>query len=588
MIMKTALLFLAGFLFVRWASAADLSGAVQDEKGQPISGATVKIYTAGMRTGSSPVCPSCWADCTKSAKTDPNGAFQIKDVSDRLVFRLLILAAGFEPTFFGADPQKGPAQPRLKSRDLSTFHDKQILQGQVLGSDLKPVAGVTVEPDFNQQGLDPVAITDEPGEFALTCPNEIRNNALVFRAQGYAPLKLRDIAGGSPPLKVVLTRGVTVTGRVLNHGRPIAGIGVGIVQTEEGRSEKWLGPQTTVTDKSGAFCFPSAIPRSALALYGLMDSLSKKGAIPVRIINTGNDDTTFDAGDLAIGPAGEIKARLCETDGKLLPPQTRIQISCDVAWDWQLVDVSPDGSFRATGLPLGQRLNITAPRDHEIQKVNDGFTIDPLNNRVIGTLSQSLSDLQIDLVYKDEKTQQADRASASLEEPYAAFFAEQKFKADQTKLFIADKLEERHIFMEASQNGSSYSAAEQKGDEVLQKLLVAGFGAKVCQDYVRFENIREGLIVISWFYNPPQDQWLTQNEKEKLALALWPVQQDVVRQIDPSKHLSQEQKTAQTNDYINHLRAEGEKVLPTAKHPAFEKALAGFKQMLLRMVSQRN
>jgi beta-lactamase regulating signal transducer with metallopeptidase domain len=566
----------------------DLSGTVQDEKGQPISGATVQIYTAGMRSGSSPTCPSCWPDCAKNVKSDSQGSFQIKNVSGQLVFRLLIIATGFEPAFLEADPQKGVAQVRLKARDLGAFHDKQIIQGVVVGPDLKPVAGAIVTTEFNQEGLDPVAVTDEAGKFIFTCAHDITKNYLTFRAPGYAPRMLLDVVGGSAPLQITLTHGVVVSGRVLDQGLPVAGIGLGIAQTERERGvNKWLGPQTTVTDANGAFHFYAAIPHATLVLYGLMSSLAGKGAIPVRVIQTGADDSTLLVGDLAIVPGGEIKGRLRETDGKPFPPETRIGIGRDAAWDQQLVDVDADGSFHAADFPLGEKLSVWAPRDHQIQKVNSEFEIDPLNSRVTGTFSRALPDLEIDLVAKDERSQQAERDIQQANENYGAFFAQERFTPDQVKLFVADQLEQRRVYVKASEGGSSYSQGQRQGNEAMQKLLTDKFGAKVCGDYVDFENLREGLIVVSWFYTPPQDSWLTEDEKEKLARVLWPVEEEAEAAGDLKK-LTKEQKIVEANYFIGRFQTEGEKVLPQAKHAAYEKALAKFKEGLLQLENDNN
>src|SRR4051812_31704533 len=51
------------------APRPDLMGQVQTKEGAPIKGVTAFIETAGPKVGSSPYCPSCYADCRKSAKT---------------------------------------------------------------------------------------------------------------------------------------------------------------------------------------------------------------------------------------------------------------------------------------------------------------------------------------------------------------------------------------------------------------------------------------------------------------------------------------------------------------------------------------
>lgn len=57
----------------------DLIGQVAAHGGA-IPNATIFIFTAGPKVGTSTFCPSCYADCRKSAKTDPQGDFKIESL----------------------------------------------------------------------------------------------------------------------------------------------------------------------------------------------------------------------------------------------------------------------------------------------------------------------------------------------------------------------------------------------------------------------------------------------------------------------------------------------------------------------------
>ncbi len=52
-------------------SRPDLSGTIHNDNGSPLPNASVFIYTAGPKEGPGILCPSCYADCRKSAKADP-------------------------------------------------------------------------------------------------------------------------------------------------------------------------------------------------------------------------------------------------------------------------------------------------------------------------------------------------------------------------------------------------------------------------------------------------------------------------------------------------------------------------------------
>src|SRR5205809_679304 len=89
------------------ALGADLRGRVIAESGRPVPGATVYIYEAAPRKGWSPLCPSCYRDCGKSRTSNGEGRFIVPTLSDDLIFRVLVVAQGFKPTFqTGVDPSR--------------------------------------------------------------------------------------------------------------------------------------------------------------------------------------------------------------------------------------------------------------------------------------------------------------------------------------------------------------------------------------------------------------------------------------------------------------------------------------------------
>ncbi len=59
-----------------WAAdRASLSGRVLDRSAHPVENATVFVYHAGVKTGYSILCPSCYPDCGKKAVTSQTGSF---------------------------------------------------------------------------------------------------------------------------------------------------------------------------------------------------------------------------------------------------------------------------------------------------------------------------------------------------------------------------------------------------------------------------------------------------------------------------------------------------------------------------------
>lgn len=109
-----ALLSLVGV----WAETTrpDLLGRVVREDGTPVTNATVFIYSAAPKQGTGALCPSCYADCAKTAKTAADGTFIIESLDPDLIFRLLVVAPGCESTFVGkTDPAEGRKEIDRKS-----------------------------------------------------------------------------------------------------------------------------------------------------------------------------------------------------------------------------------------------------------------------------------------------------------------------------------------------------------------------------------------------------------------------------------------------------------------------------------------
>ena len=108
-----------------------------------------------------------------------------------MLFRVLVVAPGHEPAFFPkTDPLKGPLEARIKGRSTADIPPQNIIRGRVLDRASRPMERAVVSVDMVQQGntghgspppgTDPLAITDEAGEFALYS-KEVREPTEEFR-----------------------------------------------------------------------------------------------------------------------------------------------------------------------------------------------------------------------------------------------------------------------------------------------------------------------------------------------------------------------------------------------------------------------
>ena len=108
--------------------------------------ATVFISTAAPKTGTSTFCPSCYADCRKSAKADTGGNFNIESLDPQLTFQILAVAKGYKPKFVSkVDPAKGPVKIELEPIESSDATPDRSLRGRVLDAKGEPLESAVVE-----------------------------------------------------------------------------------------------------------------------------------------------------------------------------------------------------------------------------------------------------------------------------------------------------------------------------------------------------------------------------------------------------------------------------------------------------------
>jgi len=373
------------------AQRVDCEGIVLDTDRQPVENATVSIYTAKVKIGTSPYCPSCYADCGKRARTDEKGRFTVRALDPELRFKILVVAEGYCPTFVDdVDPGKGPIDVVLSPMATERFVPSHVMRGRVIGPDGSPVAWATVSPigkavvaktiitrrithegpnEFDplaatdeQAGtmmflapctpneVDPLAVTNERGEFLLTAKSPGLTLWVTVRARGLAPCYYRSLSAGSPIHEIRLSRGCIVKGRVVQGDMPIEGATIGVVQRDRSLGV-FFGEYTTGLRKDGRFEIHNLPPDTDYYVYGKMESFQGRGAVSVRQFRTGGDCSTVDVGELTLERGHEVTGRVILSDGESIPYKTRLLISRMDAWDSLICELDEEGRFNACGLP---------------------------------------------------------------------------------------------------------------------------------------------------------------------------------------------------------------------------------------------
>src|SRR5262249_16890664 len=149
------------------------------------------------RQGAGYICPSCYADCRKSARSVAGGRFKIESLDPALLFRILVVAPGFAPKFVGkVDPGAAPLEVELQVRDISNIPAKQLVTGRVLDPAKKPIPQAVVSVTSTHigntgygsppEGTDAVSVTDENGEFLLSSRQPFDAMDLQVEGRGLA------------------------------------------------------------------------------------------------------------------------------------------------------------------------------------------------------------------------------------------------------------------------------------------------------------------------------------------------------------------------------------------------------------------
>ncbi len=359
-----------------------LTGTVLDAaSGSPVAGATVYVYTATPRTGTSPFCPSCYADCGKRQATDARGAFHIPVIARSLIFRLVVVREGYEPTFV---PRVDPLDAKicrvaLKNVRNAAADPDHLIMGRVLDDSGQPVVGATVEP-FGKKtpggesfggnlGVELLAITNEQGLFRFHSPDPDTVLLAKVQARGLAPQIVSGLSTGSAqPHDIRLSLGTTVAGTLRNaNGRKIPGTAVVQVVHADRAGGNFVGWFEIGSDKDGKFSLPNVPAGKEYIVCVRMDSLSGSAlATARRAVTAGKDGTITGDVNLTLRPAATVTGRITLSDRKSVPGGTRILLSRYGTWDVLQATFSRDGRFTFRAVPQGDdfTLSVYVPGYH--------------------------------------------------------------------------------------------------------------------------------------------------------------------------------------------------------------------------------
>lgn len=376
--MHRLLIALSLLFALRAAASNDLTGVVVDALAKPVKGAHVYVYTAYPKVGWSAFCPSCYRDCGKHEPVDAKGTFRVAAMDPTLVFDVLAIADGYEPSFARhVDPSRGAVTIGLEPR--STPDADRMISGIVVDCDGKPVVGAVVEPNGyrtsnppgakarlprpvtvygNVPGVDKVSITDAKGAFALRIAEAEAMLDVRVTARSLAPRIDRMLVPGE--LRTIqMTDGATISGHVARGGKPVAGARVAFVQRNRA-SSGYLGRTEIATAEDGLFVMTNLGPNETYIISVPADGVAG-GVVDPSMVTVGGDGTDIDAGTLAVVPGRRVAGTIVVAQGVPVPAHMRITLTNELTGESREAEVGEDRRFVFDAVPAGPT-RITAGR----------------------------------------------------------------------------------------------------------------------------------------------------------------------------------------------------------------------------------
>jgi uncharacterized GH25 family protein len=362
--MRAQSLFLVFTLALPAADRVTATGSVIDEAtNQPISNATVMVYSAGVKKGYDQFCPTCYVDCGKRATTDEKGAFTIANLSGDLLFRLLVVHEGHSANFISkVDPAAGPSAPAKLRPRTSPADPSQIVRGRLIDNKERPVRDALVTQQgiifadgrgFGDRGwIDLVAVTNTNGEFEMAYEKPAKSMILQIAPRGMAP-KLVTLPTGAKPHAITATDGATIRGRLGHNGKPVANAEFGLKTHSQGAGTTFQEIRIG-TNENGEFAITNVPAGRIWDLYATMDSLAPKQlAAKLTHVATKDDGQEIDIGEIAAAGSYSIKGRIVLSDGTPIPPNMRLNVFASRLPDRQTITLPADGTFEFKGLAKG-------------------------------------------------------------------------------------------------------------------------------------------------------------------------------------------------------------------------------------------
>jgi hypothetical protein len=147
------------------------------------------------------------------------------------------------------------------------------------------------------------------------------------------------------------------------------------------------------TDSKGHFAIPNVTPAQDFYFFARMDSLPEKTALPLKTLKTSADGENIDLGDVALTKGFRLAGRVVTTDASPIPPQTRLFLGRDQAWDHSEAMIDANGNFEFNSVaPEAVSMSLRV-KGYKLSKKNP--SLDWFNGGIIGQVASDISEMII-------------------------------------------------------------------------------------------------------------------------------------------------------------------------------------------------
>lgn len=345
-------------------------GMITQRDGKPIMGAVVRVIDVDCVRSETGFFPESCSGVGKLYVSSVTGEYELTDLDPRLRYYLSVAAPGFQVKLLQyVEPQRVDTLKTTLAPIAKDRPESDALEGKVLDQEGKPIKGAWIEiagettrtansrsDTFGAlSGVDHYGVTDSDGAFHFPCKGSGRTFYVRLSAIGFAPQSMiltsgTDAAGGNA---VRLSRGVSIRGRLVKDGQPLAGRKMLLCQVND-NSDTYIGMLKAGTAGDGRFTIEHVPENMEFKMAAAPSSLGSRGATKiVNVKSASNAGEATDVGDVAVGPALTLSGRLFMDKGAALPQNMSVTVTPTQGIESLNMKVNPDGTFELAGLSPG-------------------------------------------------------------------------------------------------------------------------------------------------------------------------------------------------------------------------------------------